>query len=284
MDEPGSGAPVLVDDPADPRVRDYFGLTDLARRSRVEPAAGLFLAEGDLVIRRALAAGYRMRSALLAPDRLAGLADVLVPDGAPVYLAAPEMLRTLTGFDVHRGSLAAFDRRPERTVPEVLAGARLVAVLEGLNNPTNIGTVFRSAAALGVDAVLLDPSCYDPLYRRAVRVSMAATLLLPYARLAPWPAGLAQLSDAGFALLACTPDPAAVALPQLSPTGPVAVLLGAEGPGLSRAALAAATARVRIPMSGGVDSLNVAAAGAVVFYALGVLQDGRNGPGGGEYS
>lgn len=259
---------VLIEDPRDARVRDYFGLTDLARRSRAEPAAGLFLAEGELVIRRALAAGCRMRSALLAPERLAGLADALARVPAPVYLAPREVLQALTGFDVHRGSLAAFDRPPERCAADVLEGARVVAVLEGLNNPTNIGTVFRSAAALGVDAVLLDPSCYDPLYRRAVRVSMAATLLLPYARLAPWPAGLSQLTGAGFELVACTPDPGAASVREHLAGPAVAVLLGAEGPGLSPGALAAATSRVRIPMSAGVDSLNVAAAAAVLFYAF----------------
>jgi tRNA G18 (ribose-2'-O)-methylase SpoU len=260
---------VVVDDPADPRLADYLGLTDTARRTRVEPAAGLFIAEGEPVIRRAVRAGYRLRSLLLAPALVDRLADVA--EGVAAYVASPAVLEAITGFHVHRGALASVARRPLPDPADLVAGAARLAVLEDLASPTNLGAAFRSAAALGMDGVLLSPSCADPLYRRAVRVSMGQVLTVPYARLEPWPAGLDRLREAGFELWALTP--AADALPldrvEAGPPDRVAVLLGAEGPGLSAAALAAADRRVRIPMARGADSLNVAAAAAVAFWVLG---------------
>ena len=257
-------------------LRDYVGLTDMALRTRREPAEGLFIAEGDKVIRRALDAGYAMRSMLLEEKWLPSMADVVEQVDAPVYLADLAVLAQVTGYSVHRGALAAMARRPLPEALELAAGARRLVVLEEVNNHTNIGAVLRCAAGLGVDAVLLDPRCADPLYRRSVKVSMGAVFAVPWARLTPWPSALADVRALGFTVLALTPEPAATSLADLTPevTERTALLLGAEGPGLSAAALAAADLRVRIPMAAGVDSLNVAAAAAVAFYALGP------GPGG----
>jgi tRNA G18 (ribose-2'-O)-methylase SpoU len=250
---------------------DYVGLTDMALRSRREPAEGLFIAEGERVIRRALDAGYPMRSMLLEEKWLPSMADVVADVDAPVYLADPPLLEQVTGYSVHRGALAAMARKPEPDALELAAGARRLVVLEEVNNHTNIGAVLRCAAGLGVDAVLLDPRCADPLYRRSVKVSMGAVFAVPWARLAPWPAALSDVRAMGFTVLALTPDVDAVSIAELTPdvTDRTALLLGAEGPGLSADALAAADLRVRIPMAAGVDSLNVAAAAAVAFYALG---------------
>jgi tRNA G18 (ribose-2'-O)-methylase SpoU len=265
---------IAVSDPADPRLADYVRLTDLALRTRSEVADGLFLAEGELVITRALAAGHRPRSFLLADNRweLLGpdLRERLVASGAPLYVGPHPVLEQVTGYHVHRGSLGSFHRPPPADPAGVLAGARRVVVLEEVNNHTNVGAVVRGAAALGVDALLLDPRSADPLYRRAVRVSMGSVFALPWARLEPWPAALRLVVDAGFRLLALTPDPRAASLREVAvgPDERVAVLLGAEGPGLTAGALAVAAERVRIPMSAGVDSLNVAAAAAVACYAL----------------
>lgn len=258
-------------DPADPRLADYVGLTDTVRRSRHEPAAGFFIAEGQLVMRRAARAGCPPRSLLLAPERLAGLPPELADLPCPVYVAGPEVLAAVTGFHVHRGALGAFGRPPLPEADDLIAGARRLLVLEDLSSATNLGAVFRSAAGLGMDAVLLSPTCCDPLYRRAVRVSMGEVLSVPYAVLRPWPEGLDRLAAAGFAVLALTPDPDATALQDLHPQAEdrLAVLLGAEGPGLSAATLARSAQRVRIPMAAGVDSLNVAAAAAVACWALG---------------
>lgn len=270
----------LIDDPLDGRLTDYRDLTDTALRRRVEPAGGLFIAEGELVVRRAVEAGHRLRSLLLADNRLAALADLVelvAATGSPVYVASLPVLQQLTGFHVHRGVLAALHRKPEPTAEELLDGVdghpapRRLCVLEELSNPTNLGAVFRSAAALGIDGVLLAPTCGDPLYRRSVRVSMGEVLALPYARLPRWPGGLEILRQREFRLLALTPDPSATALDQIpvADRERLAVLFGAEGPGLTPEALSSADERVRIPMSGGVDSLNVAAAAAVAFWVLG---------------
>jgi tRNA G18 (ribose-2'-O)-methylase SpoU len=259
---------IPLNDPDDARLADYRALTDVELRTRWEPPHGLFIAEGDLVLRRALRAGYRPRSYLVDAKRVDQVADL---DGdAPVYAAAPAVLRQVTGFNVHRGVLASFHRKPARGADEVLAGARRLAVLEEVNNHTNLGAIFRGAAALGMDAVLLSPTCADPLYRRSVRVSMGEVFAVPYATLEPWPGGLDLVRAAGFTLLALTPAPDAVPIQSLGPAQRArpALLLGAEGPGLTAAALAAADARVVIPMSNGVDSLNVAAAAAVAFWEL----------------
>lgn len=185
---------------------------------------------------------------------------------APVYVGSPELLQAITGFHVHRGALACFARRPLRSAADVVAGARRVALLEDVNTHTNVGAIFRAAAALGVEAVLLSPRSADPLYRRSVRVSMGAVFAVPYARAEPWPGTLEALRDSGFRLLALSPE-GALDVGVVDNAGRLALLLGAEGPGLSATALALAEA-VRIPMAAGVDSLNVAAAAAVAFYAL----------------
>lgn len=254
-------------DPDDERIADYRALTDVELRTRWEPPNGLFIAEGELVLRRALRAGYRPRSFLVDQRRLAQVADLT---GAPVYAADQDVLRHTTGFHVHRGVLASFHRRPLPEAAQVLAAARRILICEDVNNHTNLGAVFRGAAALGMDGVLLSSSCADPLYRRSVRVSMGEVFAVPYGRLQPWPEALAQVRRAGFAVLALTPDPDAVAIQRLDAAHRArpALLLGAEGAGLSAAALAAADQPVAIPMRRGVDSLNVAAAAAVACWEL----------------
>jgi tRNA G18 (ribose-2'-O)-methylase SpoU len=260
----------LITDPDDPRLADYRALTDVELRTRWERPHGLFIAEGELVLRRALRADYRARSFLVDVKRTDQLAD-LTGTGAPTLAATQDVLQRVTGFHVHRGVLASFHRKPLPSVAEVLDAARRVAILEDVNNHTNLGAVFRGAAALGVDAVLLSPSCADPLYRRSVRVSMGEVFAVPYAALDPWPAALAVVREAGFTLLALTPAAEALPIQQLEASARTrpALLLGAEGSGLSRSALEASDQRVRIPMRRGVDSLNVAAAAAVAFWELG---------------
>jgi tRNA G18 (ribose-2'-O)-methylase SpoU len=262
---------VLVQDVADAgdeRIGDYRALTDLELRTRWEPPNGLFIAEGELVIRRALRAGYRLRSVLVDEKRVEQFADL--PDDAAVYAAPPAVLEAITGFHVHRGVLASFHRRPLPPLDDLLAGARRLAVLEGLNTHTNLGALFRSAAALGIDAVVLSPTCADPLYRRAVRVSMGEVFAIPYAKADAWPDALKTIGAAGFRLLALTPGDDAVPLQELSARDRErpALMLGAEGPGLSREALTSCDVRVAIPMRNGVDSLNVATAAAIAFWEL----------------
>jgi tRNA G18 (ribose-2'-O)-methylase SpoU len=270
MADPGTdhGA-VPVDDAADPRLADYLGLNDPAGRIRAEAAGGFFIVEGALAIERLLALGsWPIRSILVTPKMAARLP--LDGVGAPVYVAAPRVLEQVVGFDLHRGAVASVDRPPPLDPATLLADARLVAVLEGVNDHENLGALFRNAAAFGVDAVLLDPTTADPLYRRSVRVSMGHVLAVPFARLAALPAGLDVLATAGLTTIALSPAPASVALKALDPStlGPAAVLLGAEGSGLSPAVLAAADRRVHIPMAPGVDSLNVATAAAVAWHHL----------------
>lgn len=222
-------------------------------------------------MRRAAQAGCRPRSLLLAPGRAEDLGPELAALDCPVFVASAEVLHAVTGFHVHRGVLAAFGRPGLRSVEEVLTGSRRILVLEDINNATNLGAVFRSAAGLGMDAVLLSPRCCDPLYRRAVRVSMGEVLAVPYVHVVDWPGSLERVRAAGFQVLALTPAPTAVPLDELPVAGTdrLAVLLGAEGPGLSEPALAHSDVRVRIPMSAGVDSLNVAAAAAIACWAVG---------------
>ncbi len=258
-----------ITDPDDERLADYRALTDVELRTRFEPPHGLFIAEGELVLRRALRAGYRLRSLLVDAKRIDQVADVDT-GGAPLYAASPEVLRATTGFHVHRGLLASFHRRPLPSAAQILTAAQRVAVLEDVNTHTNVGAIFRGAAALGIDGVLLSPSCADPLYRRSVRVSMGQVFAVPYAHLTPWPGGLRAVRDAGYTLLALTPAAYASPIQRLTEADRrrPALLLGAEGPGLSGSALAACDRRVAIPMRNGVDSLNVAAAAAVAFWEL----------------
>ena len=262
-------APIAVDDPGDPRLSDYIGLTDAVLRRRVEGTHGLFIAEGELVIHQLLASPYPVRSILLSPSRYERLHDALAAATAPVYVAAPSVLHAVTGFDIHRGAVAAADRLPAPELGPLLAGARRLAILEGLNDHENLGALFRNAAALGVDAVLLSPTCADPLYRRSVRVSVGQVLRVPFARLSPWPGALADLPAGGWDVIAMSPRAGAEPVDRLDGSARrVAVLLGSEGGGLSEGALAAATRVVCIPMRAGVDSLNVATAGAIAFHRL----------------
>ncbi|MFD5967414.1 TrmH family RNA methyltransferase [Streptomyces sp. NPDC060311] len=261
---------ITIDDPDDPRLHDYTGLTDVELRRRREPAEGLFIAEGEKVIRRAGEAGYAMRSMLLSAKWVDTMRDIIDEAPAPVYVVDPALAEQVTGYHVHRGALASMQRRALPTAAGLLTTARRVVVMESVNDHTNIGAIFRSAAALGMDAVLLSPDCADPLYRRSVKVSMGAVFSVPYARLDLWPAGLAEVREAGFTLLALTPDEQAESLDAVAPhrMDRVALMLGAEGSGLSRRALAKSDTWVRIPMSHAVDSLNVGAAAAVAFYAV----------------
>ena len=259
-----------ITDPDDPRIADYRALTDVELRTRWEPPHGLFIAEGELVLRRALRAGFPPRSFLVDAKRVDQLGDLATGD-APVYAASPAVLELATGFHVHRGVLASFHRREQPALAAVLGAARRLVILEDINNHTNLGAVFRGAAALGIDAVLLSPTCADPLYRRSVRVSMGEVFAVPYAKFERWPAGLDQVREAGFTVLAMTPASDAVPIQRLTPAQRErsALLLGAEGPGLTAAAQVASDVKVVIPMRRGVDSLNVAAAAAVAFWELG---------------
>jgi tRNA G18 (ribose-2'-O)-methylase SpoU len=265
---------IVITDPDDGRIADYRALTDVELRTRWEPPHGLFIAEGELVLRRALVAGYRPRSVLVDAKRIDQVAGVGLGD-APLYAASPEVLAAVTGFHVHRGLLASFHRRPLPRVEEILATARRLVILEDVNNHTNLGAVFRGAAALGIDGVLLSPTCADPLYRRSIRVSMGQVFAIASAKLERWPAGLDQVRAAGFTVLAMTPAADAVPIQRLTAAQRerAALLLGAEGPGLTAAAQAASDVRVVIPMRRGVDSLNVAAAAAVAFWELGREDD-----------
>ena len=272
---------VSITDPADDRLADYTRLTDVALRRRLETERGLYMAESSKVIRRALAAGHHPRSFLMAERWLAELEPDLAaagagPDGpVPVFVAEEAVLEAITGFHLHRGALAAMHRPALAPVAEVLAGARggagarRVVVIEDVVDHTNVGAVFRSAAALGVDAVLVTPRCADPLYRRSVRVSMGTVFQVPWTRIDPWPGGIELLREAGFVTAALALSDSAVTLDALAADPPerLALVLGTEGDGLSPATVGAADMVVRIPMAGGVDSLNVAAAAAVACWA-----------------
>lgn len=270
--EVSDGPVVVLSDADDPRLRDYTRLTDVKLRVVKEPAEGLFMAESTQVIRRALRAGHRLRSVLVAPRWLPDMTDVIgaaADQGAPVLVAEEPLLQTITGFHLHRGALAAMHRPVLRPVADVVAGARRVVVLEDVVDHTNIGAVFRSAAAMGVEAVLITPRCADPLYRRSVRVSMGTVFQVPWTRIEDWPGGLAELRAEGFVVVALALDERAEDLDGLAAEAPerLAWVLGTEGDGLRPATVQAADRVVRIPMQGGVDSLNVAAAGAVAFWA-----------------
>lgn len=256
-----------ITDPGDPRLADYVDLRDPATRHRIESDEFL-IAEGLAVVRRLLCSPLRVRSLLLTARRFAALEGELAGVGAPIYLAAPEVIQATVGFNLHRGAVAAVDRPAPLPFAD-LTGMRTIAVLEGVNDHENLGAIARSARALGVGALLLDPTSADPYYRRAVRVSMGEMLHLPVARAAAWPAAIAELRAAGVTVAALTPAPGAVDIHEWRrPDGPLAVLLGAEGPGLTDAALAAADVRLRIPIVPTVDSLNVGHAAAIAFASL----------------
>ncbi len=270
--------PIEVRDPTDPRLADYVSLTDSALRISMESRDGVFIAEGEKVILRALAAGFAARSLLVTQSRLARLGSLAQECAGPVYVVADDVARQLTGYQVHRGALASMARRELPTMTGVLAGARRVVVLEDLVDHGNVGSIFRCAAAFGTDAVILSPRCADPLYRRAVKVSMGAVFAIPYTRMTDWYGGLAQLRAAGFRLLALSPDQSATPIdaalgPGSRPGARVALLLGTEGDGLSSHWMHEADLCVCIPMApharaAGVDSLNVVAAAAIACHAL----------------
>ncbi|WP_291040666.1 RNA methyltransferase [Herbiconiux sp.] len=254
-----------------PELADYANLTDVALRRLLEPQGGLYLAESSKVIERAVAAGHRPRSVLLQQKWLPDLEWLVerFPE-VPVFVADDALLEQLTGFAMHRGALASM-HRPELPDPrELLRDARTVVVLEDIVDHTNVGAAFRSAAGLGADALLITPRCADPLYRRSVRVSMGTVLQVPWTRIGEWPEAGPLLHEAGFTIAALALGDDSVPLPEFTAALPerVAIVLGTEGDGLSRRALAAADVRIEIPMLHGVDSLNVAAASAVALYAL----------------
>ncbi len=260
---------IEVKDPADPRLADYRDLRDVELRKHLEAEHGLFLAEGEKVVRRAVSGGFTPRSFLMAPRWLDGLGDVLGPSGAPCYVVSERLAEQVTGFHVHRGALASLKRRPLRPVAEVVRDARTVVVLEDVADHTNVGAIFRSAAALGVDAVVLSPRCADPLYRRSVKVAMGAVFNVPYARMPSWYDGVANLSAAGFTTVALTLADDAVDVEQaVAGLDRVALVLGSEGHGLSERWMRSADVRAVIPMVTGIDSLNVAAASAVACYVV----------------
>ncbi len=244
-----------VTDPDDPRL-------DLYRSLRGRPAdADTFVVEGVTTLRQALDAGIRLRSALVLPTRI-GEVDHL---GVPFHVADRAVFEQITGFDVHRGVLAIAERPPEPDLDALLAASARVLAVEGVSDSANVGSLFRNAAALGADAVVLDPTCCDPLLRRSVRVSIGTVLRVPFARVPEWPDGL---RERGLTLLALTPDPSATALRDVARPERFALLVGTEGDGLSARALDVADVRVRIPMAVGVDSVNVATAAAIALYSL----------------
>lgn len=244
-----------VTDPDDPRLDPYRSL-------RGRPAdQDTFVVEGVTTLRQALDAGIRLRSALVLPTRVGEVEHL----GVPYHVADRAAFERITGFDVHRGVLAIAERPPEPDLDALLATSSRVLAVEGVSDSANVGSLFRNAAALGADAVVLDPTCCDPLLRRSVRVSIGTVLHVPFARVPDWPDGL---RDRGLTLLALTPDPAAMPLPDVVRPDRFALLVGAEGDGLSARALAVADLRVRIPMSKGIDSVNVATAAAIALYSL----------------
>jgi tRNA G18 (ribose-2'-O)-methylase SpoU len=261
---------VEVRDVNDLRLAEFRELTVADRRPDRPGGRGLVIAEGVPVVRRLLRSRYPPRAVLGVPGKLAQLATDLATAAVPCYASSAELLDRVVGFHLNRGVLATADRVPLPPADALITRSCQVAVLEGINDHENLGALFRNAAALGVDAVLLGPRCADPLYRRSVRVSMGHVLHVPFSSLRNWPDDLELLRLAGFRLVALTPAPHARPLPELNlSTGRVAWLLGSEGCGLSAEALAAADLAVRIPMAAGVDSLNVATAAALAFASTG---------------
>ena len=275
---------VEITDVTAPGLEDYVKLTDVRLRSRTEPGKGLYIAESSTVIRRALAAGHRPRSFFMEHKWLPSMADVLAEHpGVPVYTGTAEVLEQVTGFHLHRGALASMHRPPLAPVAELLAaarggqGARRVVVLEDTVDHTNVGAAMRACAAMGVDAVLFTPSCADPLYRRAVRVSMGTVFQVPWTRFEHWPAGPADgaadgvelLRSLGFTVVALALEDDSVSLDVLEDDAPekLALVFGTEGDGLKKRTITACDLTVKIPMAGGVDSLNVASAVAVAGWA-----------------
>lgn len=273
---------VFFDDPADERVKDYTSLTDVRLRTLMEPEGGLYIAESTKIIERALAAGHRPRSFLMNRHWFVQLTELLASAGGdggpgddnaadvPIFIGDDDAVEDLTGYHLHRGALAAMHRPAPVPLDRILEGARRVVVVEDVVDHTNLGAIFRSAAGLGVDAVLVTPRCADPLYRRSIRVSMGTVFQVPWARLESWPADMDALHDLGFHTIALALEEDSVSLKEFAADPPekVAIIMGTEGDGLSRRTISQARSTVLIPMAHGVDSLNVAAATAVTCYAL----------------
>ena len=270
-----------IDDPADERVADFVRLNDPQARRRLEGTVGggYFIAEGPAVVRPLLRSPYRLRSVLVTDRGLRALEPDLAAVGAPVYRVTQAVMDAICGFHFHRGALAAADRRPLPSLAEVTGEARTLVLVEGVSDNENLGSIFRNAAAFGVDGVVLDPTAADPLYRRTVRVSMGHVLRVPFTRVGDWPAALAWLRETGVELLALTPAGDAEDVRAVERRDRRALLVGSEGAGLSPTALAAADRRVRVAMAPGVDSLNVATAAAIVLHQMaGPESPHRDGP------
>ena len=255
---------VPVDDPADPRLVELTRLTDAAARATIEAEHGCFVAEGILTLETVLASAYPLRCVLVAESRLPRVVELLDDVDVDVHVGPLALLEGVTGYPIHRGVIASVGRLPLPDPDDLLVGARRVLVVEAVTDHENLGALFRNAAAFGVDAVLLDPRCADPLYRRSVRVSLGHLLRVPWTRIGPLEQSLDNLRAAGLRTLALTPA-GEVTVQDIDPTDRLAWLVGAEGPGLDAATLAAADSRVRIPIAPGVDSLNVATAAAIAL-------------------
>jgi tRNA G18 (ribose-2'-O)-methylase SpoU len=258
---------IAITDLADPRLADYSHLTDVALKKAQGTEHGLYIAESALVLERALRAGHRPRS-VLALGASVEDAVALVGDDVPVFSGPGELLEQLTGYLLHRGLIAAMHRPALPAPADLLREARRVVILENIADPTNVGAIFRSVAGIGADAVLVTPRCSDPFYRRAIRVSMGTVLQVPWTRIGDWDSARDEL--AGFHIAALALSDNAVSLRDFAASAPerIALVLGAEGEGLTPEALAVADTVVRIPMAHGIDSLNVAATAAVAMYAL----------------
>ncbi len=260
---------IPITDLDDPRLADYSHQTDVALKKSLGSEHGLYLAESALVLERALGAGHKPRSVLALGASVEDAVALVGPD-VPIFTGPGELLEHLTGYVLHRGLIASMHRPPLPTVESLLANATRVVILENVADPTNVGAIFRSVAGIGADAVLVTERCSDPFYRRAIRVSMGTVLQVPWTRLGPWAATSELLSSHGFHVAALALEPGAVSLRTFAADAPakVALVLGAEGEGLTREAIAAADTIVRIPMAHGIDSLNVGATAAVAMYAL----------------
>jgi tRNA G18 (ribose-2'-O)-methylase SpoU len=275
--DPGTGV-VRVEDPSDPRLADYVGLSDMQRRRAIEAPGrlaphGILIAEGALAVRRLTTSRFPLRSLLLAERRLVELRELVATAGgagAPVFVADRKVLEAITGFDVHRGVLASASRLGRVSVAALASSCERLLVAEGVTDNENVGALFRNAAAFSVEGVLLDGTCADPLYRRSIRVSVGHALHVPYTRAGEWPGALDELRQMGFTVVALTPDAQAAPIGELPlpSAGRVALLVGTEGPGLTEQALARADFACRIPLAPGVDSLNVATAAAIACYEL----------------
>jgi len=268
---------VQVDDAADGRLSQYAGMTDMDARLRREGTEGFYVAEGSSVIARAIGAGHSAVSTLCIAKWIDEVGSLGLPESTPMYVADESVLRATTGFHVHRGALAIFARPKPLAVADVISGSRTVLVLEDLVDHANVGAAFRSGSGLGVDCVVISPRCADPLYRRAIKTSMGATLGMPWARATLWPDAINDMRTAGFDVWGLTPRERSTTLAEALALehSRVAVVVGTEGAGLSEPALQACSRLVRIPMHNDVDSLNVAAASAVAMYAISSSAESR---------